>query len=162
MRATGRVLGVLALVVGAIGIVFVVGMRTKSPPVLDTVRKTSRAMKPLALRSAGGPGSGTAVVRHVGRTTGRAFETPVAVVATDDGFAIALPYGSNTDWLKNVLAGGGATIVTDGATHDVHEPELLPMSAMASTFSPADQRVFRLFNVDQCLRVRHVRRTTPT
>lgn len=162
MRTIDRVLGVLALVVGAIGVVFVVGMRTKSPPLLDTVRRTNRAMKPLALRSAGGPGSGTSVVRHIGRSTGREFETPVAVVTTDDGFAIALPYGANTDWLKNVLAGGTATILSDGATHEVHEPELLPMSAMASTFSPADRRVFRLFNVDQCLRVRHVRVTGPT
>jgi deazaflavin-dependent oxidoreductase (nitroreductase family) len=136
-------------------VVFVVGMRTKSPPVLRTVRRTSRTMKPVVLRSAGRPGSGTSIVRHVGRSTGRAYETPVAVVATSDGFAIALPYGMSSDWLRNVLASGSATIVTDGATHDVHRPEVVPMSAVATTFSPADQRAHRVFNVDQCLLVRH-------
>jgi deazaflavin-dependent oxidoreductase (nitroreductase family) len=154
MRTITRVLAAVALVTGVFGVVFVVGMRTKSPPVLRAVRRTSRTMKPLALRSAGTRGSGTSIVRHVGRTTGRAFETPVAVVATDDAFVVALPYGMSSDWLRNVLAAGSATIVTDGAAHEVHRPEVVPMAAVASTFSPADQRVHRLFNVEQCLQVR--------
>ena len=62
------------------------------------------------------------VVHHVGRTTGRAYETPIGAVPTDDGFVIALPYGSNTDWLKNVLASGQATIVHDGTSHAVTGP----------------------------------------
>lgn len=157
MRTIARLLAAALVVgVGAIGVVFVVGMRTKSPPVLDAVRRTSRAMKPLALRNAGTSGSATSIVHHVGRTTGRAYETPVAVAATDDGFVIALPYGANTDWLKNVLASGSATIVTDGATHAVHRPEVVPMAAVGTAFSAADQRAHRMFNVDQCLQLRHV------
>jgi len=77
---------VVLLVLVATGIVFVAGMRAKSPLVLDTVRRTSRAMKPLALKSAGMPGANASVIRHVGRRTGRAYETPVGAVATDDGF----------------------------------------------------------------------------
>ena len=68
-------------------------------------------MRPLAMKSSGTPGGNASVVRHVGRKTGRPFETPVKAVATDDGFVIALPYGRNTDWLKNVLASGSATIL---------------------------------------------------
>ena len=85
-RPIARLVGGLLLALTAIGIVFVVGMRTKSPLVLDTVRRTSRAMKPLALKSAGTPGAYASVIRHVGRTTGRPYETPVGAVATDDGF----------------------------------------------------------------------------
>ena len=91
-----------------------VGMRSKSPRVLDAVRRTGRAMRPLAMKSSGTAGGNASVVRHVGRKTGRPFETPVKAVATDDGFVIALPYGRNTDWLKNVLASGSATILDEG------------------------------------------------
>ena len=70
---------VVALLV--IGIVFVAGMRAKSPPVINTVRKVSRATRPLALRSAGSPGAYASVVRHVGRSTGRTYETPVVAAA---------------------------------------------------------------------------------
>lgn len=155
-RSIGKVIGGLVVALGVIGIVFVAGMRAKSPPVLDTVRRTSRAMKPLVLRTAGTPGNPTSVVRHVGRTTGRSFETPVGAVATDDGFVIALPYGANTDWLKNVLASGSASIVADGATHAVDRPQVVPMSAVAASFPPSDQRAHRVFKVEQCLQVRRV------
>ncbi len=153
-RAITRVVGTLALVVSAIGIVFVTGMRAKSPPVVNSVRKLGRAMRPLAIKSAGGPGASTSVVHHVGRTSGRSYSTPVGAVPTDDGFVIALPYGLSADWLKNVLARGSATIDHDGGTYDVDRPEVVPLSVLNQQFSPADQRAHRLFGVDQCLRVR--------
>ncbi len=92
----------------------------------------------------------------VGRTTGRRDETPVQAVATDDGFVIALPYGPNTDWLKNVLANRSATIVHEGNTYEVDQPEVLPMSVAAPRFAPKDQRTHRLFRVEQALLVRQV------
>jgi deazaflavin-dependent oxidoreductase (nitroreductase family) len=168
-RSIAKLVGGVVLAFVAIGIVFVVGMRTKSPVVLDAVRKTGRAMKPLALKSAGTPGAYASVIRHAGRTTGRPYETPVQAVATDDGFVIALPYGSNTDWLKNVLARGSATIVDEGNTHEVNRPEIVPMAVAERHFAPQDQRSHRLFAVDQCLRVRRAQpdetsegRTDPT
>jgi deazaflavin-dependent oxidoreductase (nitroreductase family) len=155
-RMFARLIAGALLVLVATGIVFVAGMRTKSPLVLDAVRRTSRAMKPLALKSAGTPGAYASVIRHVGRTTGRAYETPVGAVATDDGFVIALPYGPNTDWLKNVLASGSATIVDEGSTYDVDRPEVLPMAEADRYFSPQDRRAHGVFGVDQCLRVRRL------
>jgi hypothetical protein len=78
----------------------------------------------------------------------------VNAVATDDGFVIALPYGSNTDWLMNVLARGSATIVHEGATYRVDRPEIVPLSVAESLFSPKDQRMHRWFHVEQYLLVR--------
>jgi deazaflavin-dependent oxidoreductase (nitroreductase family) len=155
-RMIAKLIGGVLLTLVAIGIVFVAGMRTKSPRVLDTVRRTSRAMKPLALKSAGTPGAYASVIRHVGRTTGSAYATPVGAVATDDGFVIALPYGPNTDWLKNVLASGSAIIVDEGNTYDVDRPEVVPIAEAGRYFTPQDQRAHRLFGVEQCLRVRRL------
>ncbi len=157
-RAITRAAGSLLLVVSVIGIVFVTGMRAKSPPVVNGVRKLGRAMRPLAIKSAGGSGNSASVVHHVGRTSGRSYATPVAAVPGDDGFVIALPYGLSADWLKNVLASGSATIAHDGDTYHVNRPEVVPLSAVQHQFSSADQRAHRLFGVDQCLRVR---RTVP-
>ena len=153
-RRVINLIGALVLCFGVIGIVFVAGMRAKSPLVLDAVRRSGRATKGFVLPSAGTPGAAVSVVRHVGRTTAQPYETPVQAIATDDGFVIALPYGPNTDWLKNVLASGSATIAHDGNTHRVDRPEIIPMSVAAPRFSPKDQRTHRLFHVDQCLLVR--------
>ncbi len=150
------VVGVV-LVLVAIGIVFMVGMRTKSPAVLHAVRRFNRAFtNPRAMNNAGTPGAYASVVRHVGRTTGRSYETPVETFATDDGFVIALPYGSDTDWLKNVLASGSATIVDEGNTYRVDQPELVPTAVAAPHLPAKEQRNLRLFAVDRCLRVRKV------
>jgi deazaflavin-dependent oxidoreductase (nitroreductase family) len=156
LRAFAKLTGFVLLALAAVGVVFVAGMRAKSPLVLDAVRRTSRSTKPLVLKTAGTPGGPASVVRHTGRKTGQAYETPVGAVATDDGFVIALPYGSNTDWLKNVLAAGSATIVDNGSTYHVEQPEVVPMDAVQHHFTPMDQRLHRWFAVDQCLRVRTV------
>ena len=152
-------LGGVFLAVAVLGVSFVVGMRTKSPFVLNAVRKSGRATKRFVLKSAGAPGGIASVVRHVGRTTGRRYETPVQAVATDGGFVIALPYGANTDWLKNVVTSGTATIVHEGSTFLVDQPELVAMTVAAPHFSPKDQRTHRLFRVEHALLLRHVEPT---
>src|ERR687897_802668 len=155
-RRLGKLVGGLLFVLGVIGIVFLAGMRTKSPLVLNAVRRSSRATKRFVLKSSGTPGGIASVIRHVGRTTGRPYETPVQAVATDDGFVIALPYGPNTDWLKNVLAMESATIVHEGETYLVDRPEVVPMSVAEPLFTLKDQRTHRLFRVEECLLVQRV------
>src|SRR5215472_15981066 len=95
--------------------------------VQNTLRLFTRAGRPLAMRSADRAGSPTAVVRHVGRASGRSYQTPVVVARHDDTFLIALPYGERTDWLKNVLAAGSAAIVADGHSYEVDQPAVIPM-----------------------------------
>ena len=146
--------GGVFLALAVIGAIFVGGMRTKSPVVLNVVRRSGRATKPFVLKSSGTPGGIASVIRHVGRTSGRPYETPVQAVATDDGFVIALPYGPNTDWLKNVLASGSAAIVHEGSTYRVDQPAVVPMSVAASHFAPKEQRTHRMFRVEQALLVR--------
>jgi deazaflavin-dependent oxidoreductase (nitroreductase family) len=125
-------------------------------PVRSTLRWLTRVTRPLALRSAGKEGSGTSVVRHVGRRSGRLYQTPVVAVEHDDSFLIALPYGESTDWLKNVLAKGSATLVTGGRTYEVDEPEVIPMAEATTYFRPREQRMHRQFGVGSALRVRRV------
>src|SRR6266480_7524542 len=112
----------------------------------NALRLFTRAMRPLALRSAGKEGANTSVVRHVGRRSGRAYQTPVIAAQHDDSFLIALPYGERTDWLKNVLARGSATIVTDGHSYDVDRPEVIAMAQATGYFRPRDQRMHRQFH----------------
>jgi deazaflavin-dependent oxidoreductase (nitroreductase family) len=134
--------------------IFVVGMRRKWPPVLNAVRRASRAYKPLVLKTAGNKGEWAAVVRHTGRRSGCPYETPIVAASTPDGFVIALPYGPNTDWLKNVLASGSATVVADGSTYAVEHPEMIPIAAVETYFAEKEQRQHRRFAVVDALQVR--------
>jgi len=111
-------------------------------------------MRPLALRSAGKQGSSTSVVRHVGRRSGRTYQTPVIAARHDDTFLIALSYGQRTEWLKIVFDKGAATIVTNGHTYEVDRPEVIPMAEATAYFRPREQRMHRQFHVDAALQVR--------
>jgi deazaflavin-dependent oxidoreductase (nitroreductase family) len=141
----------------AIALVYLLGMRAKSPLVLMPLIRLQRGfINPRQMRSAGTPGAYAAVIRHRGRTSGRQYETPVGVVADDSGFVIALVYGSRVNWVQNVLASGSATIVHEGQTYGVDQPELIPMQAVAARFTGGDQQGFRLLRVDRALRVRRL------
>ena len=145
----GTVLLIVGLLLGvlvALAVVWFVGMRTKWPPVRDFQRRVNRKVfNPRQMRTAGQPGAYAGVVRHVGRRSGRAYETPVVPLPTDDGFVILLPYGDRPDWVRNVLAAGEATIVHEGETHAVVEPELLDTVDSGHEFSAAEQREIRVF-----------------
>jgi len=147
----------LVIVVVVFGIAFFIGMRSKTPLVLNAVRRFNRAfMNPHQLKTAGTPGAYASVIRHVGRKSGRSYATPMVAYPTDSGFVISLPYGSDTDWLKNVLASGSATIVNEGETWLVDRPELVPVAEAAPYLPTKEQRNLRRFAVDRCLRVRRL------
>lgn len=154
----GRVVTVVGVaVVGmvALALAWFLGMRNKQSVVVAAQRRINRAVvNPRQLQTAGAPGSSADVVRHTGRTSGRTYETPVGAEPTEDGFVVALVYGPRSDWLKNVLASGSATIVHDGVVSDVDRPEVVPFDTVAHHFP--DQAAIRLFGVTQALRLRRV------
>ncbi len=146
--------GAALVAIAAALALFLLGMRAKSPLVMKPVIWLSRAfMNPMQMRTAGTPGAYASVIRHRGRVSGKPYETPVGVLAVDDDFLITLPYGTSAQWLRNVLAAGSATLVTEGRTYEVDHPELVPMATVEAHFPASEIRSARLFRVDQCLRL---------
>lgn len=151
-RLIGKAAGGLGVAVVVVLALFVVSMRTKYAPAQRAVRRMNRATwNPQAMKTAGQPGAAASVIRHVGRTSGAAYETPVGVVETESGFVVALPYGTSADWLKNVLAAGTAVVVHEGNTFKVDQPEVVPEVVAAAYFGPGEQRTHRIFGVDEFL-----------
>lgn len=67
---------------------------------------------------------GFAIVSHVGRKSGRAYRTPVNAFRTEDGYIIAPTYGSESDWVKNVLATGSCELQTRGRHVSLTDPHI--------------------------------------
>jgi deazaflavin-dependent oxidoreductase (nitroreductase family) len=68
------------------------------------------------------PGFG--ILEHIGRRSGHPYRTPVNVFRAPDGYVIALTYGSDTDWVKNVLAAGGCSLVVRGQRMWLTDPKI--------------------------------------
>jgi deazaflavin-dependent oxidoreductase (nitroreductase family) len=69
------------------------------------------------------PGFG--MVTHVGRKSGRTYRTPVNVFREPDGFLIALTYGRDSEWVKNVLSAGGCQLDSRGMRYRLSEPTIV-------------------------------------
>ena len=69
---------------------------------------------------------GLGVVVHRGRTSGRQYQTPVNVFPRPgDRYLLALTYGADTDWVRNVIAAGGCELLTRGAHIELTTPRLI-------------------------------------
>jgi len=157
MTALVSILGALAVGVVALVGVFIGGMRTKWPPVVDRVRGMNRRFfAAQQLETAGGPGAYAGIVHNRGRKSGKDYATPVTIKRLGDDFVIAMVYGRRTDWVKNVLAAGSVRIELEGDSYEVGEPEIVPTSEVAAAFSSGDQRINRLLAIDECLRLRRL------
>ncbi|ASW85323.1 nitroreductase family deazaflavin-dependent oxidoreductase [Mycobacterium intracellulare] len=65
---------------------------------------------------------GWAIVVHRGRKSGRTFRTPLWAFRRHSGFVIALTYGPETDWVRNVLAAGGCELQTRRRRYQLGAP----------------------------------------
>ncbi|MFZ1175482.1 MAG: nitroreductase, partial [Mycobacterium sp.] len=70
-----------------------------------------------------------------------------------DGFIIPLPYGTDVDWLRNVLAAGKATLRVHGETCQAVEPEIVDAAAASQQLSPRRQREFSRFRISNYLKM---------
>jgi len=81
---------------------------------------TNRISRPVA-----GWLPGFAVIVHRGRKSGAEHRTPVNAWLGDDDVIVALTYGRDTDWLKNLTAADGGMIVAGRRTYRVGRPQLI-------------------------------------
>src|SRR6478736_7134366 len=85
---------------------------------------TARVINPLARRFAGRlPWFG--ILTCQGRTSGRTYRIPLHVFRQGDTFVVALTYGADTQWVKNVVAAGTCVLRTRGRDVRLVEPELV-------------------------------------
>ena len=76
------------------------------------------------------PGFG--ILEHTGRTSGKAYRTPLNVFPTDDGVAVLLTYGPDRDWLKNITAADRCRLKRTGRMVVVSEPRVVSKAEAAT------------------------------
>jgi deazaflavin-dependent oxidoreductase (nitroreductase family) len=77
-------------------------------------------MRPLAARL-----PPLAIVHHVGRKSGRRYQTEVLAFPTDEGFVTPLPYGTDTDWCLNWAEAGEGVVEARGRRTAVANPRIV-------------------------------------
>ena len=83
---------------------------------LRLLNQTLNRVTSRVARSGHGPFS---LIRHVGRKSGRTYETPVILAPVPEGFIAELTYGEDVNWYRNVVAAGTCVVVHHGAEYRV-------------------------------------------
>lgn len=85
---------------------------------------TTKVINPITRRFAGSL-PGFALLTHVGRKSGRTYQTPINVFKRGDHYVFALTYGSDVQWVKNIFVTGSVEMRARGRDFHLVEPELI-------------------------------------
>ncbi|WP_425954196.1 nitroreductase family deazaflavin-dependent oxidoreductase [Xylanimonas sp. McL0601] len=108
------------------------------------LRIIKHSLNHLTLRAARSGRGPFTLVRHLGRTSGRTYETPLVLARTPNGFVTELTYGTQVQWFRNVVAAGGCTVVRGAQSWQVGAPQVLDVAAGLAAFPPSRRVVLRL------------------
>jgi deazaflavin-dependent oxidoreductase (nitroreductase family) len=84
-----------------------------------------------------------AIIHHVGRRSGKPYETVIWVWPLGEGFVIALTYGPKVDWYRNLQAAGGGTMFWHRRVYTVEKPEPIDVNTALPAFPAAFRPLFR-------------------
>ena len=88
-----------------------------------------------------------AVTLHRGRRSGRQYRTPLFAFRRSRTLVIALLYGEESEWLRNLRAGSGGHVIRAGRTFIVAAPEVVATSeagSLLARLSPPERAYCRL------------------
>ncbi|MGH3640840.1 MAG: nitroreductase family deazaflavin-dependent oxidoreductase [Mycobacterium sp.] len=81
-----------------------------------------------------------AVIEHRGRRTGKDYRTPVMAFVEGGEFVVVLNYGTESDWIRNVLAAGSAGILHRGRRYALTNPRVVPVGSPGLPAAPGTIR----------------------
>lgn len=135
----------------------------ESPPPPSRIRFmrpfTTRVINPITRRFAHRL-PGFAIISYRGRTSGQTHHTPMNFFRDGEAYIFALTYGSDVQWVKNVLAAGEADLRIGDSIIHLTDPELFVDPERR--LMPLPVRIFLgLQRVTEFLRMRRSSSTTP-
>ena len=108
---------------------------------MTTIARTINPRALAAARRGRGPFS---LVRHVGRTTGRSYETPIIVARVPEGFVAELTYGPKVAWYQNAVAAGGCELLVRGVEYRVDRLDDLDAATGLRAYGPPRSWILRI------------------
>lgn len=78
------------------------------------------------------------VVTHVGRKSGRTYQTPLDAFPTKTGYVLVARYGPESDWVQNVLDAGEATLRVGAMEHSLRSPRLVDLDQALDALAEAE------------------------
>ena len=124
-------------------------------PFPEAVARFNRRVTNPVIGSVAGKVGPLAIVEHRGRRSGTRYRTPVMAFPEGEEVIFALTYGTEVDWVKNLIAAGGCTIEYQRRSIRLADPRL-EHGTTAEAFPRLVRWMLRLMRVRDVLRLRVV------
>ena len=122
---------------------------------MSIARSNRWVVNPIARRFAGRRPP-FAIIEHIGRVSGKSYRTPIMAFRTTDGFLIALTYGPRTEWVRNIFASGGCSLVYRRERIALTEPALGNVAATYGALPTPVRFALGMMRVNDCLALRQI------
>jgi deazaflavin-dependent oxidoreductase (nitroreductase family) len=127
----------------------------------ETMHKDNRRLRtfvkhfvnPVLRNLARSPRGPFALLRHVGRRSGKQYETPLMVWRVEGGFVIVLTYGRHVDWLRNLLAAGQGSLRWHKREYALQKPVFIDAKAALPALPLLIKNVLRLRGVHEFVKI---------
>lgn len=96
------------------------------------------------------------LIRHVGRHSGKPYKTVIMVWPSERGFVMALTYGPQVDWYRNILATGGCTVFWHRRIYAVGKPELIDAKTALPVFPTPFRQILRRIGLQDFVQVKFI------
>jgi deazaflavin-dependent oxidoreductase (nitroreductase family) len=93
------------------------------------------------------------VMTHVGRTSGKTYWTPLDAHPVEGGYVFILVYGSESDWVRNVLEAGQARLMIGGEEVSLNRPRLIDEDEAWHALPDTVNRPPRFLRITEYLRM---------
>ena len=151
----------LLVILGVVVVVWAVEMAltvwawwSRNTRALGLIKRFNKyVLNPMMLRFSGRSGP-SAIVHHLGRRSGTPYATPVIAHQTHQDVIIPLPYGTEVDWLRNLLAAGQAVVELEGRSLTVDKPAVVAIDDVIDLLPAPMVRTVRFNGAHEALRLR--------
>jgi deazaflavin-dependent oxidoreductase (nitroreductase family) len=157
----GFLLVILSLVGGLLLLLIALIRAMRTTWLRERLRGVNKGrVNPMTLKFAGGRSGIWVTLTHVGRHSGRAYTTPLLAQPFGDGFLLALFYGPDVDWCRNVLAAGTCMLTWHEQDYPLERPELLERAEAMQAFPVFTRVLYTAGGINQFLWV-HQQKEVP-
>lgn len=107
------------------------------------LRLLKHTLNPVTARIARTRHGPFSLILHIGRKSGRRYETPLILARVPEGFVAELTYGDNVDWYRNAIARGGCIVVHRGREYQVTRIEMCTVERGRNAYPPLFRSILK-------------------
>jgi deazaflavin-dependent oxidoreductase (nitroreductase family) len=93
------------------------------------------------------------IIEHTGRKSGKQYQTTIQAYPLPNGFMIALTYGPEIDWYRNVRAANGCKLYYHRKTYTLKNPQAMDAKTALPLFPYPEKAILGFIGIQDYVKL---------